>query len=159
MDYVQSLRKDVGSRKIILNCAGALIERDGKILLQRRSDNGKWGLIGGILELGETYTEAVLREVMEETGLTVKLTSFLGIYHNHCMVWSNGDKAHTICAFFTAEIENGEPRTDAESLELRFFPPEQIPYLFAEDHREALKAHLSGIRYPLLAENPESGDA
>ena len=124
MDYVKELRRDVGKRKIILNCAGVIIEKDGKILLQRRSDNGLWGFVGGILELNETYAEAAVREAMEETGLQVRLTSFLGIFHNHDMVWSNGDRAHTVGAFYVAEILRGEPRTDEESLELRFFGPE-----------------------------------
>ena len=54
--------------------------RDGKILLQRRADNGKWGLVGGLLELDETYEQAALREIREETGLAVRLTAFLGIF-------------------------------------------------------------------------------
>ena len=83
MDYIHDLRKIIGPRKIILNCAGALIIRDKKILFQRRTDNGKWGLIGGLLEMNETYEEAALREIREETGLEVRLDSFLGIFHNH----------------------------------------------------------------------------
>ena len=90
MDYIHDLRKIIGPRKIILNCAGALIIRDNKILFQRRTDNGKWGLIGGLLEMNETYEEAALREIREETGLEVRLDSFLGIFHNHNMVWSFG---------------------------------------------------------------------
>ena len=155
MDYVKSLRADVGSRKILLNCAGTLIVQDGKILLQRRSDNGRWGLIGGLLELGETYTQAALREAREETGLEVELDSFLGIFHNHDMVWGNGDRAHTIGAYFTARILSGTPRIDEESLELRFFSREEIPELFAEDHAAAIEAYYSGIRYPLLKENEQ----
>ena len=54
MDYIHELRKEIGHRKIILNCAGAVIAQDGKILLQRRSDNGLWGLVGGLLELNES---------------------------------------------------------------------------------------------------------
>ena len=153
MDYIKWLRKDVGHKKILLNCAGAVIVREGKILLQRRADNGKWGLVGGLLELTETYAQAAVREVREETGLEVALTSFLGIYHNHAMEWSNGDRAHTIGAYYTAEIRSGELRTDEESLELRFFPPEELPELFAEDHRAALAAYFRGVRYPLPEEN------
>ena len=67
----------------------ALIIRDDQILFQRRTDNGRWGLIGGLLEMNETYEEAALREIREETGLEVRLDSFLGIFHNHDMVWSN----------------------------------------------------------------------
>ena len=153
MDYIHDLRKIIGSRKIILNCAGALIIRDGKILFQRRADNGKWGLIGGLLEMNETYEEAALREIGEETGLNVQLDSFLGIFHNHNMVWSNGDTAHVISAYYTATILSGEPRIDEESYELRFFGKDEIPELFAEDHIAALEAYFSGIRYPLMQEN------
>ena len=83
MDYIHDLRKEIGPRKIILNCAGALIIRDGRILFQRRTDNGRWGLIGGLLEMNETYQQAALREIREETGLEVRLDHFLGIFHNH----------------------------------------------------------------------------
>lgn len=144
MDYIHSIRPKLGHQKIILNCAGAIIVKDGKILFQRRSDNNKWGLIGGLLELDETYEEAALREIREETGLEVKLDCFLGIYHNHDMVWSNGDAAHTIGAYFAASIVSGEPRTDEESLELKFFSKDEIPYLFAEDHRAAVRDYISG---------------
>ena len=154
MDYIHALRKELGShRKLILNCAGVLIVRDDKILFQRRSDNGKWGLIGGLLELDETYARAALREAREETGLELRLTAFLGVFHNYDMVWSNGDMAHTIGAYYTAEIVSGEPRTDEESLELRFFGREELPELFAEDHRAALEAYFRGVRLPLPEEN------
>ena len=157
MDYIKSIRPQLGHQKIILNCAGAVVCREGRILLQRRSDNAAWGLPGGILELDETYEEAAVREVREETGLTVRLTALLGIYHNHDMMWPNGDRAHTIAAYYTAEILSGEPRIDEESLELRFFAPEELPDLFAEDHRAAVDAWLRGVRLPLPEENPCPG--
>ena len=159
MDYIHDLRQAIGPRKIILNCADTLIIKDGRILLQRRTDNGKWGLIGGLLEMNETYQEAVLRETREETGLEIRLESFLGIYHNHNMVWANGDATHVVTAFFTASIISGEPRIDEESFELRFFGMEELPELFAEDHIAALDAYTQGIRYPLLRENSYQSDA
>ena len=158
MDYIHELRKLTGPRKLILNCAGALIIRDNKILFQRRADNGRWGLIGGLLEMNETYEEAALREIREETGLEVKLDSFLGIFHNHDMIWSNGDAAHVISAMFTASIVSGEPRIDEESYELRFFDRGEIPELFAADHIAALEAYFTGIQYPLLRENRRNSD-
>ena len=154
MDYIHDLRKLIGPRKIILNCAGALIVKEDKILLQRRTDNGKWGFIGGLVEMNETYEQAALREIREETGLEVRLENFLGIFHNHNMVWSNGDAAHVISAMYTACIVSGEPRIDEESYELRFFGADEMPELFAEDHIAALQAYRQGIRYPLLCENP-----
>ncbi|MBQ4447594.1 MAG: NUDIX domain-containing protein [Clostridia bacterium] len=154
MDYIRSIRSKLGRQKIILNCAGAIIERDGEILFQRRSDNGKWGLIGGLLELDETYEQAALREVREETGLEVSLDGFLGIYHNHNMVWSNGDAAHVIGVYFKASIIGGKLRADEESLELKFFSKEEIPELFAEDHRAVVHDYLEGKTLNVkLAEN------
>ena len=111
MDYIHTLRPLIGHRKIILNAATVVIQRDGKILLQRRSDNGKWGLIGSLLEMNETYEEAALREVREETGLEVRLDSFLGIFHNHDMVWSRGNQAQ-----MTAPIHS-IPNSAAQLLE------------------------------------------
>ncbi len=153
MDYIKSIRAKLGHQKIILNCAGVVIVKDGRILFQRRSDNNRWGLIGGLLELNETYEEAAIREAKEETGLDVRLTAFLGIFHNHNMVWSNGDQAHTLGAYYVAEIVDGTPRIDEESLELRFCGKDAIPDLFAEDHRAAVRAYLDGVRLPLLQEN------
>ena len=153
MDYIHSLRQAIGPRKIILNAATTIIEKDGKILLQRRTDNGKWGLIGGLMEMNETFQETAIREVLEETGLEVRLDSFLGIFHNHNMVWSSGDQAHVVTAFFTASIVSGTPRIDEESYELRFFSREEMPEPYAEDHRAALEAYFAGVRYPILQEN------
>ena len=158
MDYIHDLRRLTGPRKLILNCAGALIVRNDRILFQRRTDNGRWGLIGGLVEMNETYTQAAVREIREETGLEVELESCLGIFHNHNMVWSNGDAAHVISAMFTARIVSGEPRIDEESYELRFFGKEEIPELFAEDHIASLDAYFRGVRYPLLQENRYRGE-
>lgn len=151
--YIKLVRKSLGSQKIILNCAIGIVEKDDKILFQHRSDNNKWGLVGGLLEMNETYLEAAIREIKEETGLDVKAKYFLGIYHNHNMEWSNGDKAHTIGAFFVFEIVGGSLRIDEESLELKFFGKDEIPELFAEDHVVALDAYFKGVRYPLFDEN------
>ena len=153
MDYIHELRKLTGPRKLILNCGGVVIEKDGKVLFQRRADNGKWGLIGGLVEMNETYAQAAVREAREETGLEVKLTGFLGIFHNHDMVWANGDAAHVISAMYTAEVVSGEPRIDEESFELRFFGKDEFPELFAEDHIAALEAWRGGVRFPLFTEN------
>ena len=75
------------------------------------------------------------------------------IFHNHHMVWNNGDAAHVLSAMYTASIVSGEPRVDEESYELRFFGKDELPELFAEDHIAAMEAYFRGVRYPLLQEN------
>ena len=74
-------------------------------------------------------------------------------WNNYNMIWSNGDAAHTIGAYYAAEIVDGTPRVDEESLELRFFDRDELPDLYHEDHIAALRTYLEGVRLPLLCEN------
>ena len=60
--------------------AAVIHNGDGRILLQRRSDNGLWGLPGGSVEIGESVRDAIVREVREETGLTVEVLRLIGVY-------------------------------------------------------------------------------
>jgi len=65
---------------------GAFIVRDGKVLLVQENhlpDKGKWNIPAGKLDYGENPTEAVVREVFEETGLDFKPTSILGFHSIH----------------------------------------------------------------------------
>ncbi len=149
-DYVKYIRSMVGHNKIIMNASGAIIERDNKILLQRRSDNGKWGLPGGIMEMGETYHEGAIREVKEETGLDIELDYLIGIYHNKDMEWPSGDMAHVICAVFKAHITSGTLSIDSESLELKFFSKEELPIIASLDHKKAIEDYYNGIKNNVL---------
>ena len=146
MDYVKYIRNMTGNNKIILNASAVIIEKDDMILLQKRSDNSKWGLIGGIMELGETYKDCAIREAKEETSLDINLDYLIGIYNNYNMEWPSGDKAHVICAIYKATIKSGVLKKDFESLELKFFKKEDIPYIFAEDHRKAINDYFNGIK-------------
>ncbi|WP_431962208.1 NUDIX domain-containing protein [Nocardia sp. bgisy134] len=67
-DYIRWLRERVGHDHIQLAYAAACVVADGRVLMQRRSDDGQWGLPGGAIELGESAASAVVREVAEETG-------------------------------------------------------------------------------------------
>ena len=51
-----------------------------KVLLTRRSDNGRWCLPGGGMDPGESAEETCVREALEETGLQVRVTKLVGIY-------------------------------------------------------------------------------
>ncbi|MGV9822290.1 NUDIX domain-containing protein [Nocardia xishanensis] len=62
-DYIRWLRERVGHDHIQLAYAAACVVSDGRVLMQRRSDDGRWGLPGGAIELGESAASAVVREV------------------------------------------------------------------------------------------------
>jgi 8-oxo-dGTP diphosphatase len=62
---------------------GAVVIRDGKALLIRRGSEplkGEWSIPGGMLELGETIAEGVIRELYEETGLRVRLLGLIEVF-------------------------------------------------------------------------------
>src|SRR5215208_339897 len=60
--------------------AEALIVRDEKIMLIKRSDNGLWAVPGGLVEVGESLAQAAQRELWEETGIEGRVTKLLGIF-------------------------------------------------------------------------------
>lgn len=66
-----------------VSAAGIVLDASGKrVLLIHRRDNGRWEPPGGVLELGETIEDAVIREVEEETGARVEVERLTGVYKN-----------------------------------------------------------------------------
>lgn len=84
-----------------------LIKSGGKVLLiKRRFDPGssKWSVPGGLIELGETVREAALREVYEETGLTVRLDKLLNVVDYIEMDEKGAIRFHYILICFSAYV-------------------------------------------------------
>ncbi len=103
MGYVADLRAIVGHRPLILVAAGALIQDNhGRLLLQRRADDGSWDIPGGAVELGETVEEAVRREVWEETGLEIGEMALFGVFSGPELfhTYPNGDQAYFVCIVY-----------------------------------------------------------
>lgn len=139
MDYIKSIRTKVGSEMIILNFTGAIvINEEGQILLQRRRDKNAWGFPGGAMELGESAEETAIREVKEETGLTIFIEKLIGVYTKYFDRYPNGDQAQTISFFYQGYISNGELiSSNEETIELQFFNPDEVPDLFNQQHTDA----------------------
>lgn len=131
MSYVTGIRALIGQRPFIL--AGAtVIVRDaaGRILMQQRSDNGVWALVGGAMEIGETLEECARREVWEETGVQIEEVTLLTVLSGpeFFHIYPNGDQVYNVAAVFTAQVDAAEPRPDGvESLKAAFIPPDQLP--------------------------------
>jgi 8-oxo-dGTP pyrophosphatase MutT (NUDIX family) len=115
-----------------------ILTSDG-VLLQRRSDNGRWGLPGGSVEAGESVTEAVVREVLEETGLNVQPMRLVGVYSapaiGQVVTYPDGNVIHYVSSSFECELLGGTLAVNEESLELRWFPPDALPDDLMPVHR------------------------
>jgi ADP-ribose pyrophosphatase YjhB (NUDIX family) len=117
----------------------AVIRTAEGVLLQRRTDNRLWGLPGGGVEPGESVTQAVVREVREETGLEVRPVRMVGVYsapENHQIVtYPDGNVIHYVSTSFECRIVGGALACGIESLDLGWFDPEALPAEMMPMHR------------------------
>ena len=146
MDYISWIRSYIGNQEIILNFSGGIVtNQKNEVLLQLRSDKNLWGLPGGAVEKGETVEQAAVREVLEETGLHVKVVSLLGIYSNYFDTYPNGDKAQTITTMFVFKLVEGNLSIEnSETLDLGFFSKSNLPEIANQQHKDAIKDYFSG---------------
>ena len=109
-----------------------------RLLLQQRSDGGQWGLPGGSLEIGESVTEGVIREVREETGLTVTVGRLVGVYSEpklQVVRYPDGNVWHYVNVCFECAVQSGTLTTCDETLALRWVPLTRLPVTLLANHR------------------------
>lgn len=96
--------------------AVALIQ-DGRLLMLRRRDNGKWTMPGGTHEFGESLAQSAIREIREETGFEVALTDIVGTYSdpNIRIAYNDGEVRQEFTIVYLGEIINGQLSIDSES--------------------------------------------
>lgn len=141
MGYVEELRARIGHQRVILNGSVAVIvDAAGQVLLQRRAD-GRWGLPGGLMELGESFEETVRRETLEETGLILGELELLGIWSGRDFLCraANGDEFYSVTAAYRTGDWRGELcAPDGESLGFTWAPPDALPEDMVGSHRRIL---------------------
>jgi len=129
--------------KIRLGCSAVIIdEAHEKVLLTKRADNGQWCLPSGGVEPGESVEETIMREVREETGLTVRVLRLTGVYSDpDWLVVYNDDTAVQIVALnFEAEITGGEPGLSDETSDWGYFSLEEMDSLtILLNHRQRVE--------------------
>lgn len=132
---------------VVRTGAAAIIFNDqGQILLQKRGDNGFWGLPGGGHELNESLSQTVIREVKEETGLAVEIVRLIGIYShpaNTTVQYPDGTRIQFVSALFECRITSGSIQLCDESLALEFHDPTHLPEPFVPNHRQRVADALA----------------
>jgi len=141
--------------KLSVGCSAVIFdEAHQKILLTRRSDNGRWCLPGGHMEVGESVAEACAREVEEETGLQVQILRLIGVYSSPHMLltYADGNRYQIVALCFEAEAKDGEPGLSDETTEAGYFTPAEIEMMdVMEHHRPRIQDALSGQKETIVS--------
>ncbi|MCX4231519.1 NUDIX hydrolase [Streptomyces sp. NPDC020707] len=130
-DFIRTIRADAGRQLLWLPGVTAIVfDDEGRILLGRRVDTGRWAVIGGMAEPGEQPAACAVREVHEETGVRCVVERVVLVQALEPITYPNGD----ICQFMDITLRcravGGEARVnDDESLEVGWFALDALPPL------------------------------
>jgi 8-oxo-dGTP diphosphatase len=117
---------------------GGVVIKDGRALLIRRGSEplkGEWSIPGGMLEIGETLVEGVERELLEETGLTVRVIELIEVFEriSHAEIPDNisrtnkGPLYHFVIIDYLCEVVSGEAVAGGDVTDLAFATEEDLP--------------------------------
>jgi ADP-ribose pyrophosphatase YjhB (NUDIX family) len=139
-DFVLALREKIGNHPLWLSGVTVVVLRDDQILLVRRSDNGAWTAVTGIIDPGEQPADAAAREVREETAVTA-IPEHLALVHvTEQITYANGDQTQYLDLVFRCRWISGMPHpADGENTETRWFPVTAMPPM-APDMRSRIQA-------------------
>lgn len=125
-----------------------------RILMIRRSDNDNWAVPGGAIDLGESLTQAAVRETKEETGIDCEITGLVGIYTDpkHVILYtSDGEARQEFSILLTARALAGEPTPSDESTEVRWLRRDELNLNNMDrSMRLRLEQYLAGSTKPHL---------
>ena len=103
----------------------------GRILLIHRTDNDRWALPGGTVEIGENVPTTLVREVREETGIDVEVIGLVGVYSDpkHVIAYDDGEVRQQFAICLRARPISGTLRGSTESTEVEWLEPSTLPGL------------------------------
>ena len=145
-------RRKADSDTVVRAGVGVIIrDRRGRVLLEKRSDCGLWGIPGGSIEPGESVERTAVREIREETGLTVRVTRLFGVYSGggSRLVTFPERVVQLVDSLVEADIVSGTLKHSLESEDLAFFSLRRLPKDLAPPAREVLSDLRKGLRHVL----------
>jgi 8-oxo-dGTP pyrophosphatase MutT (NUDIX family) len=130
-EFIQEIRAKAGETLLLLpGVVMVIFDDQGRVLLNQRTDTGRWALISGIPDPGEQPAEAAVREIAEETGVSAVVERVLSVFMNEPIVYPNGDHAQYIDIVLLCRAVGGQARVnDDESLDVRWFATDELPPL------------------------------
>lgn len=135
---IEPLRSTVFSRPTPLAVGdAAVIDDEGRILLIRRADNGKWAMPGGALEVGETPAAGVVREALEETGVQCRPVTLVGVFDSRLCGTKSSHQLYMF-VFLCKPLdcpEIAEPSHAIEVTDKGWFAENELPEDLSPGHR------------------------
>ncbi|MGW1541615.1 NUDIX hydrolase [Streptomyces sp. NPDC002309] len=130
-DFIRTLRASAGHQLLWLPGVTAVVfDDDGRVLLNRRSDTGRWSLIGGIPDPGEQPAACAVREVLEETAVRCRPERVVTVQALRPVTYDNDDVCQFMDITFRCRAIGGEARVnDDESLDVAWFEVDALPDL------------------------------
>jgi 8-oxo-dGTP pyrophosphatase MutT (NUDIX family) len=134
----------------------AVTDDHGRLLLIQRSDNGNWALPGGAIDVGESMSQAAVREVEEETGIRCEITGLVGIYTNpnHVLHYTSNDEVRQeFSILLAAKAIGGQPTPSSETTSVEWVLPTSLSeYAMHPSMRQRLANYTSGSSdWPYIA--------
>ncbi|MFC4243440.1 NUDIX domain-containing protein [Gryllotalpicola reticulitermitis] len=132
-DFVLRLREKIGHDELWLSGVTAVVLRgEGaaqEVLLVKRSDNGQWTPVTGIIDPGEQPATAAEREVLEEADIVAVAERLARVHaEDHVVVYGNGDRSRYLDVLFRCRYVSGEPYpADGENTEAAWFRLDALP--------------------------------
>lgn len=141
-EFVLALREKIGTTPLWLCGVTAVVVKDEELLLVRRSDNGAWTPVTGIVDPGEHPAVAAAREVHEEAAVEAECTRLARVGVTETVTYDNGDQTQYVDLTFRLTWRSGTPHpADGENSEARWFSPDALPPM-SEDMAARIAAAL-----------------
>jgi len=128
--YLGRVRTSVGDTDTLLfvGARGVILDESNRLLLIQRSDNHRWAIPAGAMELGESMEECAIRETWEETGLRPTSLTPFAFYTRYTYTNDYGHTYQQILMSFRIHTWEGElQRVTEESVDAAFFPLDALP--------------------------------
>ncbi|GAH08677.1 unnamed protein product, partial [marine sediment metagenome] len=127
-ELIENFYQQVGYATPRIDVRGAVFQA-GKLLMVRERLDGGWTMPGGWVDVGDTPSGAVEREVYEESGFEVKSRKVIGVYDAN----RSGplEIFHAFKIVFLCDILSGEARTSDETSEVDFFSKSELPNILS----------------------------
>ncbi|MGW4849138.1 NUDIX hydrolase [Nocardia brasiliensis] len=116
---------------IVVAATAFVQNKSGQVLMIQRSDNGLWAIPGGGQDFGEFIADTAVRETLEETGISIRVTGLVGLYTDprHVMAYTDGEVRQQFSICFRAEPVGGQLHTSPESPVVRWVAKSELDEL------------------------------